>query len=72
MELFFFYNICHNGQRKLYRLILQPILGNAFSYSITINNVKIIYNSGVNILDASYVIQQYSIIKLQPTLENIS
>jgi hypothetical protein len=53
----------------------QPVLGVAFGYNILIDNVKLVYNSGVDFINASYantaVIPQ--VLKLQPTLaENIA
>ncbi len=53
----------------------QPVIGVAFGYNILIDNVKLVYNSGVNFVDASYAATALvpQVIKLQPTLaENIT
>ena len=53
----------------------QPVLGVAFGYNILIDNVKVLYNSGVNFIDASYAANATTpqVLKLQPTLaENIA
>jgi hypothetical protein len=59
------------AKKIIISFISQPTLGEAFGYYITINNVKIVYNSGVNSVNATYATtasppQQ---IKLQTTLE---
>ncbi len=53
----------------------QPVLGVAFGYNILIDNVRVLYNSGVNFIDASYAANATTpqVLKLQPTLaENIA
>jgi hypothetical protein len=45
-KLFFLIYLSQWQRKLLYRLIHSQLLG-TFSYSVTINNVKIIYNSGV-------------------------
>tara|TARA_R110000822_G_scaffold76214_4_gene183175 strand:+ start:1789 stop:4008 length:2220 start_codon:yes stop_codon:yes gene_type:complete len=59
------------AKKIIISFISQPTLGEAFGYYITINNVKIVYNSGVNSVNATYATTASppQKIKLQPTLE---
>jgi hypothetical protein len=54
MGIFFLIYLSQWQRKLLYRLIHSQLLAMLFSYSITINNVKIIYNSGVDTVDTSY------------------